>query len=112
VYSVLLVKSVGATRWNPESRAGAMSVKPKGRLDLNAVKAMSSAVMNWAQYQNLAGELDNVETSPVRGTYDWRSYIQEETSLARRREARANRDKKPERPAPVAPAPAPSNLYA
>lgn len=89
-----------------------MAVKSKGKLDLHAVKAVSSAVMNWAQYQNLAGELDNVETSPVRGTYDWRSYLQEETSLARRREARANRDKKAERPAPAPPAPAPSNLYA
>ena len=106
------MKSVGATRWNPESRAGAMAVKSKGKIDLDAVKTVSSAVMNWAQYQNLAGEHDTVETSTVRGNYDWRSYIQEETSIARRREARANRDKKPERPAPVPPAPAPSNLYA
>lgn len=89
-----------------------MSVKPKGKIDLKAVKTMSAAVMDWAHYQNLAGELDNVETSSVQGNYDWRSYIQEETSLARRREARANREKKAERPASAPPAPAPSNLYA
>lgn len=101
--------AVGVMRWNPESRAGAVAVRQKGKTDVQAVKAVSAAVMDWARYQNLDGEADNVETSSVQGTYDWRSYLHEETGFARRREARARKN---ERPAPPAPAPAPTNLYA
>lgn len=101
---------MGVMRWNPESRAGAVSVKSTGRMDLRAVKALSAAVADWADYQNLGGELDNVETSSVRGSYDWRAYLHEETGFARRREARAR--KQQERPPPAPPAPAPQNLYA
>lgn len=73
-------------RWDPESRAGAVAVRSKRSHDVDAVKAVSDSVMSWAQYQNLAGELDNVESSPITGTYDWKAYIQEETELARKRE--------------------------
>ena len=75
---------------------------------MQAVKSMSAAVMDWAHYQNLAGEVDTIETSTCRGTYDWKAYLHEETAVARRREAR---EKKAERPVPVPPAPAPASLY-
>lgn len=106
------MKSVGANRWDPETRAGAVSIKSKGRVDLDATKAVANAVNSWAEYQNLSGDVDIVETSAIQGTYDWRSYLHEETGFARRREARANRQKAAERPGAQAPAPAPQNLYA
>lgn len=78
--------------------------------DVRAVEAISENVDDWARYQNLSGECDTVETSPVSGTYDWRSYLQEETQLAQRREERArSREKKPERPEPTKP---PAGYYA
>lgn len=97
------------TRWDPRSRAGAVAVRKKSQHDLHAVEAFSESVGEWAQYQNLAGECDTVERCPVSGTYDWRSYIQEETQLARRREEQKPREKKLDR---VEPAPAPSGYYA
>lgn len=74
---------------------------------MKAVEALSDNVSEWARYQNLAGEFDTVETSSVSGTYDWRAYIQEETTLAHRREAKP-RDKKADR----ADTPAPPGFYA
>lgn len=98
------------TRWNPKSRAGAVSVRPSRAHDLEATRALHQNVADWARYQSLAGETDAVETSPITGNYDWRSYLQEEAQLARRREeSRAPREKKQERPAPTA---APSTFYA
>lgn len=98
---------MGYTRWDPKSRAGAVAVHKPG---MKGVAALSEHASGWARYQNLAGEHDSVETSPIVGTYDWRSYIQEEAQLARRREEKEKpRDKKAaER---VEPAPAPSVFY-
>lgn len=74
----------------------------KGRHDVKAVEAVSNAVAGWARYQNLTGELDNVETSSVKGNYDWRSYLHEEAELASKREApRARKVEKPSPPAPT-----------
>lgn len=103
-----MVQSV-ITRWDPKSRAGAISVKG-GRLDTRTMQNVSELVADWAEYQNLAGECDNVETSPITGNYDWRSYVREEAAIARRREAK----KKPvmEKQAAPPPAPAPSVFYA
>lgn len=79
--------------------------------DPKAVEKLSDNVSDWAKYQNLAGEHDTVETSPVAGPYDWRAYIQEETKLAQRREAESKprQKKEAERPAPTS---APSVFYA
>ncbi|HUR69124.1 MAG TPA: hypothetical protein VM370_07740 [Candidatus Thermoplasmatota archaeon] len=102
--------SLAYMRWDPRSRAGAIMVKKQTLHDLKAVEALSENVTDWAKYQNLAGECDTVETSPVSGPYDWRSYIQEETKLAQRREADAKPvAKKTERPAASS---APSVFYA
>lgn len=107
------MNSLGITRWEPESRAGAVAVRRKNAMDVSAIRAVAETVRDWAQYQDLDGEVDNVETSPITGTYDWRAYLQEEAAIARRREraraAQKARDKKPERPAP---APAPAVFYA
>lgn len=84
-------------------------MKAKRGVDVETMSSFSRAVADWARYQNIAGDMDLVETSTVRGNYDWRSYLQEETSYARRREARA---RKAEPRASQAPAPAPHNLYA
>lgn len=85
-------------------------MKGGSRLDTKTMKDVSELVMDWAEYQNLNGECDNVETSPISGTYDWRSYLHEEAAYARRREAK----KKPavEKQPAVAPPPAPSVFYA
>lgn len=82
-------------------------MRQKGALDVKAEEALSDNVSEWARYQSLAGECDTVETSSVSGPYDWRAYIQEETTLAWRREK--PRDKKTEGGEP---APAPSVFYA
>lgn len=101
------MNSLGYTRWDPKSRAGAVAVRKPG---MKAVAAVSDHVAGWARYQNLVGEADSVETSPITGNYDWRSYIQEEAQLARRREEKEKpREKKTER-APQNP-PAPSVFY-
>ena len=100
---------MGYTRWDPKTRAGAIAVRATSKLDVQASESISEHVMQWAKYQNLVGEHDNVETSPIRGSYDWRSYIREEAQLAKRREETKPRDKKVER---AAPAPAPSVFYA
>ncbi|HET6406042.1 MAG TPA: hypothetical protein VFH78_15485 [Candidatus Thermoplasmatota archaeon] len=72
--------------------------------------AVSDHVAQWARYQNIVGEADSVETSPITGTYDWRSYIQEEAQYARRREEKEKpRDKRAA--AVQQPAPAPSVFY-
>lgn len=104
------MSSLGIVRWDPRNRAGAVAVRKQSAHDIKAVQAVSENVRTWAEYQNLAGEHDNVETSPVTGNYDWRSYLQEETQLAQRREERAKpAPKKADR---AAPAPAPSGFYA
>jgi hypothetical protein len=96
-----LVNSLGYTRWDPKARAGAVAVRKSG---VDGVGQLSQHVSGWARYQNLAGEHDSVETSPITGTYDWRSYIQEETQLARRREEKEKpREKKVQADAPSAP---------
>ena len=101
--------STGYTRWDPKTRAGAIAIRAKGRHDLKAVESISEHVMDWARYQDLVGEHDSVETSPVRGSYDWRAYLQEEIEAARRRDEQAKpREKKAER---AAPAPPPSVFY-
>ena len=101
------MNSMGSTRWDQKTRAGAVAVRKPG---MKGVAALSDHVAGWARYQNLEGESDSVETSPITGTYDWRAYIQEEAQLARRREEKEKpRDKKaPER---VEPAPAPTVFY-
>ena len=85
-----------------------MAVKAKSRYDLQEVH---ETLMDWASYQNLGGDLDNVEVCPIAGTYDWRVYIQEEARIAQKRdEARASkREKKRDGPAPTT---APSVFYA
>lgn len=100
---------LGFTRWNPESRAGAVAFKPRRGVDLKAVEKIASVVNDWAEYQRLSGEADTVETSPVQGTYDWRAYIQEEARAASQRQ---RRDAKPAKKEAPAPAPAPSVFYA
>lgn len=77
---------MGYTRWDPRSRAGAVALRKESTHDLRAVEELSETVADWAAYQNLAGEHDTVEPSPVAGPYDWRSYIREEIKLAQRRE--------------------------
>lgn len=101
---------MGFTRWDPRSRAGAIAVKNGRKLDTQSMMDVSELVSDWAEYQNLNGECDNVETSPISGTYDWRAYVREEAAYARRREAK----KKPamEKQPVAAPAPAPSVFYA
>lgn len=90
------------TRWDPENRAGAVLVRTKRPLDLEAVKAVADSVKDWARYQQLGGELDNVETSPITGTYDWKSYLHEEARYAKKR-AGERRPRKVEPSAPAAP---------
>lgn len=98
------------TRWDPKTRAGAIAIRAEKRCDVRAVESISDHVQDWAKYQDLDGEHDSVETSPIRGSYDWRSYLQEETQMARRREQQAKpREKKVDR---APPAPAPSVFYA
>lgn len=79
-----------------------------------SVADTTDVVMDWANYVNLAGALDNVETSRVQGNYDWRSYLHEEAEVACQREAeriKANvKNKKPGRAPPTPPAP--HSLYA
>lgn len=90
------------TRWDPKTRAGAVGFRANGCA--KSVEAVSKSVTDWARYQNLTGELDNVETSPVQGTYDWRAYLQEEAEAAKRREGRDKPAKKADKPAAPAPA--------
>lgn len=95
---------MGFTRWDPKSRAGAVAVRKGG---MKGVGAVCGHVANWARYQNLGGEHDNVETSPITGTYDWRAYIQEEAQYARRR----GEKEKPRKAEPVEATPPPSVFY-
>jgi hypothetical protein len=88
-----------AVRWDPKTRAGAVAVRVSGTA--KSAEAVSKTVTDWARYQNLTGELDNVETSPVTGTYDWRGYLQEETEAAKRRAPPAKKAEKPAAPAPT-----------
>jgi hypothetical protein len=98
------------TRWDPSSRAGAVAIKTTNRYDPQAVH---EAVMDWADYQNLTGELDNVETSPVTGNYDWRGYLLEESKIAQEREERRTAKAAKKRAAERAPpGPAPHVFYA
>lgn len=87
------------TRWDPSSRAGAVAFRPKNKYD---VQDVHDAVNEWASYQNLAGDADFVETSPVTGNYDWKGYLLEESKLAQKRSEK--RGPKTER-APTPPAP-------
>ena len=91
------------TRWDPESRAGAVLVRTKRVHDLEAVKAVADSVKDWARYQQLTGELDNVETSPITGTYDWKSYLHEEAQLAQKRAGERRPRKTPSDPIASAP---------
>lgn len=101
--------SVSVTRWDPESRAGAVAVRVKKRRDYAAMRAMADTIQEWAEYTEMDGELDNVETSPITGTYDWRAYLREEADYARRREAASQaQGKKVAR----SPPPAPPGFYA
>lgn len=101
--------SLAYTRWDPRSRAGAVAVQKTTAHDLRAVEEYSETVTAWAKYQNLTGECDTVETSPVIGPYDWRSYIQEEVKLAQRRDDASRPTKKSESPTPPS---APAGYYA
>jgi hypothetical protein len=85
-----------------------VAVKASSRYDL---KSIHEAVTDWADYQNLTGELDNVETSSIVGQYDWKAYLKEESEIAQGREERrrAKSEKKATRPAP---GPAPHVFYA
>ena len=82
-----------------------MAFRAKSKYD---VMDVHEAVNDWASYQNLAGDADNVEASSVAGPYDWKAYLLEESQLAQKRSG-AKRAPKPERPAPE---PAPSVFYA
>jgi hypothetical protein len=95
------------TRWDPSSRAGAVAFRAKSRYDVSDVH---EAVAEWARYQNLAGDLDNAEPSPVAATgpYGWKAYLHEEAKLA---EKRGKRNAKPAAAKPE-PEPAPSVFYA
>lgn len=86
-----------------------MAVRRKQALDLEAVQALADSVMDWARYQNLAGDTDVIETSPITGTYDWRAYLQEEAELAQKREA-ASKPRRRE-PRTETPSPAPAVFY-
>lgn len=101
----LLVVVDRVTRWDPSSRAGAVAFRSKSKYD---VKDVHEAVNDWASYQNLAGDADNAEQSPVAGPYDWKAYLLEESKLAQKRSEKS-RAPKPERPQP---GPAPSVFYA
>ena len=106
-----MMKPTGIVRWDPKSRAGAVAIRRERSFDVQSVSDTTDLVMDWASYQNLAANVDNVETSKFRGKYDWRSYLREEADIAREREAaRAKSRPKPQERA--APAPAPSSLYA
>lgn len=104
-----MVTSLGYTRWDPRSRAGAVAVRRESEHDLRALEELSENVSDWAKYQDLSGDHDTVETCPVAGPYDWRSYIQEETKLAQRREAGSKPARKAE---PANGRSAPSGYYA
>lgn len=94
-------------RWDPSSRAGAVAIRAKSRYD---VQEIHEAIADWASYQNLGGDLDHIETSPVAGNYDWKGYLLEESKLAQERTAK-RASAKPARPAPT-PDAAPSTYYA
>lgn len=101
-----------AIRWDPKSRAGAMSIHPKHNLDVDALKNLAENLQEVASYQEMGGgEWDTHEPSPVAGTYDWRGYLREESEIAWRREQARTRAN--ERRAPP-PKPKPTNwrLYA
>ena len=102
------VDNMGITRWNPQVRAGAIAIRSRQGLDAKALHHATQTVGEWARYQNLSGDLDTIEPSPIQGTYDWRSYLQEESQIAQRREERKPREKK----TPEIRAPAPSVFYA
>jgi hypothetical protein len=103
---MVLVVVNRVTRWDPSSRAGAVAFRSKNRYD---VQDVHEAIADWASYQNLAGDLDHIETSPVAGNYDWKGYLLEESTLAQKRsEKRAGA--KPARA--VQPESAPSTYYA
>jgi hypothetical protein len=103
------VTLLGITRWNPDSRAGAVAIRPRRPHDLQALVDVTDTLRDWAEYQNLAGEQDNAETSPIQGPYDWRSYLHEEARAAKQR---AQRDRPVKKASPAASAPAPSVFYA
>lgn len=103
------MKLLGITRWNPESRAGAVAITPRRQHDAKAIGQVADALQSWAEYQNLAGETDNVETSPIQGNYDWRAYLQEEAHAAKQR---ADRERPAKKAAAQPQAPAPSVFYA
>jgi len=88
------------TRWDPSSRAGAVAFRAKSKYD---VQDVHEAVNDWASYQNLGGDADNVEASPVAGNYDWRGYLLEEAKLAEKRATKrgAKAERAPPEPAPT-----------
>lgn len=103
------MKLLGITRWNPESRAGAVAINPRRQHDAKAIGQVADALRDWAEYQNLAGESDNAETSPIQGNYDWRAYLHEEAHAAKQR---ADRERPVKKAPPQTPSPAPSVFYA
>lgn len=108
-----MLKPQPMARWDPHSRAGAVAVVRKQGHEAQAISDTADIIMDYARYEKLDGSLDNVETSKVRGTYDWRAYLQEEAEAARGRQAeRARTREKEKKPQARPPAPAPSHLYA
>lgn len=106
-----MLKPQTMARWDPQSRAGAVAVARKEGHTAQAISDTADIITDYARYEKLEGSLDNVETSKVRGVYDWRAYLQEEAEAARGRQAERMRrsDKKPQaRPPP----PAPTTYYA
>lgn len=87
------------TRWDPRTRAGAVAVRSKSAIDADAMRAIAETIHDWARYQDLAGDVECAETSPIVGTYDWKAYLQEETQLAQARDQREQRRKAARRPA-------------
>lgn len=77
-----------------------------------SVSDMADVITDWANYTSLAGDLDNVETSKIQGTYDWRSYLREEADAAREREAERAKSRGGKKALRAPLPPVPSSLYA
>lgn len=107
------MKPQSFARWDPRTRGGAIAIRRTRLHDAEALSDTTDVVMDWASYVNLGGALDNVETSTIQGTYDWRSYLREEAEMARQREAERTRaTEKTKKPARPPTPPAPNSLYA
>lgn len=107
-----MLKPMGVVRWDPRGRAGAVAVTPQRTFDMHAISDMADVVMDWAAYQNVGANVDNVEASRSQGTYDWRAYLQEEAEIAQEREAEREKSRSTKKPLARPPPPAPTHLYA